>query len=110
MDRALSQRPGGPRFESRRLLSSFLLGTYGSIGSGKDRTKSEEDNRLGSNTKTEVELGDLVHIKCIAVTLLIKELLTNKIKEYLYEVPKKITIIIFKKKSFWGFEFFAQPY
>ena len=72
MDRALSWRPGGPRFESRRLLSSFLLGTYGSVGSGKDRTKSEEENQLGSNTKTEVELGDLVHIyKCIAVTLLI---------------------------------------
>ena len=62
MDRALSRRPGGPRFESRRLLSSFSLGTYGSVGSGKDRTKSEEENRLGSNTKTEVELGDLLYI------------------------------------------------
>ena len=46
---------GGPRFESRRLPSNrlFSLGTYGSVRSGKDRTKSRQSDiiRLGSNTK-----------------------------------------------------------
>ena len=70
------------------VYSSFLLGMYGRVGSGKDRIKSEEENQLGSNTKTEVELGDLVHIyKMYCCNIADKKLITNKIKEHLFEVP-----------------------
>ena len=50
----------------------------------------EQNNKkmTSSRTKTEVELGDLIHIYIliVKVTLLLK-ILANKIKEHLCEVP-----------------------
>ena len=93
MDRALSQRPGGPG--ANPIYSSFFCEGFSNCEITYERPKSrkgnKKDQRLriledgSTQTKTKLELEKLIHCNndCI-VPLLIKRL-PNKIKEHLFE-------------------------